>query len=95
MHNDFYECGNSWVDEWHASLEHCMLNLDPCPGRDRCESFITCDEFYAVLEEMEEDRQAKLWLVANIPYEDVEEFAQKWFAEHKEINISWGYNEKR
>ena len=95
MHNDFYDCVHAWVDEWHPSLEHCTLKLDPCPGRELCESFIDCDEWYAIKRAEEEDRNAKLWLVADIPYDEVEEFAQKWFADHKEINILWGDNEKR
>ena len=90
MHNDFYFCGHSWTDEWHASLEHCTLGLDPCPGRILCKSFIKWTEWEAIQKAKEEESKAKLWLVADIPYEDVEDFARKWFAEHNELNISWG-----
>lgn len=87
MHNDFYDCGYAWIDEWHASMEHCTLKLDPCPGRTRCKSFIRFEELQDMRKAKEDADRGKLKLVTDIPYEDVEEFARKWNAEVVVLHI--------
>ena len=90
MGNGFDECGYAYTDEWHQSQDHCTIGIDPCYGRGRCPSFMTCDELWAMRRAKEDSDRAKFALIINIPHADVAEFAEKWALEHNEINISLG-----
>ena len=65
------DCAYWWVEDYHPSLEHCVLRYKTCPGDSSCPMFIDCEEKQDIDEALIAIEKAKLNLVRIIPYDDL------------------------
>lgn len=65
------DCARWWFEDYHPSLDHCVLGYKDCPGNDICPLFIDCDEKQSIDDAMIVISKAKSNLVEAIPYDDL------------------------
>lgn len=78
------DCAYWWIEDYHPSLEHCMLRYNACPGDVSCPLFIDREEKQSIDEAIIAIADAKSKLVKTIPYEDLTRIVKEYYdAKHK------------
>lgn len=73
------DCAYWWVEDYHSSLEHCILRYKDCPGDASCPLFIDCEDKQSIDEAIITISAAKLNLVKVIPYADLTRIVKEYY----------------